>query len=101
MADGVEPVARTVTIGGPDGLRAALSITGADSYVELDEDGEAAETSGSIASDGDRITLQADETLRIRVGNAGAVRVSINGITVGTMGGDGAVVEWRVERIGG
>jgi len=101
VADGVEPVARTVTIGGPDGLRAALSITGADSYVELDEDGEAAEASGSIASDGDRITLQADETLRIRVGNAGAVRVSINGISVGTMGGDGAVVEWRVERIGG
>ncbi len=101
VADRVEPVARTVTIGQPEGLGAALTITDADSYVELDEDGEAAAASGSIASDGTRITLQADETLRIRVGNAGAVRVSINGVSVGTMGGDGAVVEWRVERIGG
>jgi cytoskeletal protein RodZ len=101
VAEGVDPITRTVTVGQPDGVTAILAITDADSYVELDEDGEAAEASGTIASDGDRITLQADESLRIRVGNAGAVRVSINGISVGTMGGDGAVVEWRVERIGG
>ena len=100
VTEGVEPVTRTVTIRQFDGLRAALSITDADSYVELDEDGSAAETSGSIASDGDRIALEADETLRIRVGNAGAVRVTINGISLGTMGADGEVVEWRVERSG-
>jgi cytoskeletal protein RodZ len=101
VADGVEPIARMVTVSPPDGLRATLTVADGDSYVELDQDGAPAEASGSIVSGGDRISLEADETLRIRVGNAGAVRVSINGIALGTMGGDGAVVEWRVERIGG
>jgi cytoskeletal protein RodZ len=101
VAEGVEPIARMVTVSPPDGLRATLTVADGDSYVELDQDGAPAEASGSIVSGGDRISLEADETLRIRVGNAGAVRVSINGIALGTMGGDGAVVEWRVERIGG
>ena len=34
-----------------------------------------------------------------RVGNAGAVHLSLNGIDFGTMGGAGAVVEWRVTRL--
>ena len=58
-------------------------------------------TSGGIASDGDVIELEANDSLRIRAGNAGAVRVTINGIGLGTMGADGAVVEWRIERGGG
>jgi Domain of unknown function (DUF4115) len=58
-------------------------------------------TSGAIASDGDVIELEANDGLRIRAGNAGAVRVTINGIGLGTMGADGAVVEWRIERGGG
>lgn len=37
--------------------------------------------------------------LRIRVGNAAAVQVSINGIALGAMGREGAVVEWRVTRL--
>jgi hypothetical protein len=101
VTDRAAPVVRTVTVGQPSGLRATLSIDGADSYLELDEDGSAADGSGSIASDGDEITLEAEEALRIRVGNAGAVRVTINGVTLGAMGGDGAVVEWRIQRVGG
>lgn len=101
VTDGAAPVVHTVTVGQPSGLRATLSVEGAESYLELDEDGAAAEGSGSIASDGDEITLEAQEDLRIRVGNAGAVRVTINGVALGAMGGDGAVVEWRIQRIGG
>lgn len=101
VSDGSTPVVRTVTAGPPAGLQATLSIGGADSYVELDEDGSAADGSGSIASDGDEIRMEADESLRIRVGNAGAVRVIINGIALGVMGNDGAVVEWRVQRSDG
>ncbi len=88
-------------MGQPAGLRATLTIDGGDSYVELEEDGTAVEESGSIATDGDEITVEAAEALRIRVGNAGAVRVTVNGVTLGTMGGDGAVVEWRIQRVGG
>jgi cytoskeletal protein RodZ len=101
VSDGSAPIVRTVTVGQPSGLRATLSIDGGDSYVELDEDGSAAEASGSIASDGDELSLEAEDVLRIRVGNAGAVRVTVNGIALGTMGGDGAVVEWRIQRNGG
>jgi hypothetical protein len=101
VTDGSAPVVRTVTVGQPSGLRATLSIEGADSYVELDEDGSAAEGSGSIASDGDEIALEAEEDLRIRVGNAGAVRVTVNGVALDVMGGDGVVVEWRIQRTGG
>jgi cytoskeletal protein RodZ len=101
VTDRSAPVVRTVTVGQPSGLRATLAIDGADSYVELDEDGTAAAGSGSIASDGDEISLEAEEALRIRVGNAGAVRVTVNGVALGTMGGDGAVVEWRIQRVGG
>jgi hypothetical protein len=45
------------------------------------------------------VRLQARENLRIRVGNAGAVRLTINGITLGSMGATGSVVEWRVSRL--
>lgn len=97
--DGVEPVVRGVRIGGGEGLRAAVRIDGGDSYLELDEDGTpVAGMSGAIASDGDAIDLEADDSLRIRAGNAGAVRLVVNGIGLGAMGGDGAVVEWRIER---
>jgi cytoskeletal protein RodZ len=101
VTDGSAPVVRTVTVTQPSGLRATLAIGEGGSYVELDEDGSAAEASGTIAADGDRITLRGDEALRIRVGNAGAVRVTINGIVLGAMGADGAVVEWRIQRAGG
>lgn len=101
VTDASAPVIRTVTVGQPAGLRATLSIDGAASYVELDEDGEPTERSGSIAADGDEIALEAEETLRIRVGNAAAVRITVNGIALGAMGADGAVVEWRIGRSGG
>lgn len=100
VTDGAAPEIRTVTVGQPSGLRATLSIFGGDSYVELEEDGVATDGSASIASDGDEIALEAEQTLRIRVGNAGAVRVTVNGVVLGAMGGDGAVVEWRIQRSG-
>ena len=63
----------------------------------MEEDGTpVADVSGGIASDGDSIALEADDEVRIRAGNAGAVRLVVNGIGLGAMGADGAVVEWRI-----
>ncbi len=59
------------------------------------------ELSGRNAQDGDVVELEADEILRIRVGNAGAVRISINGMMFGLMGDEAEVVEWRVISTGG
>jgi hypothetical protein len=54
--------------------------------------------SGRNASAGTRVTLGANESLRIRVGNGGAVRLVVNGIDLGAMGESGDVVEWRISR---
>jgi cytoskeletal protein RodZ len=101
MDDG-SPVTRRVTVRPARGLRATLLLRGGESYVDLDEDGTPAEgVTRGIASEGDRIELSASRDLRIRVGNAGAVRITINGIGLGSMGADGQVVEWRVTRTEG
>jgi cytoskeletal protein RodZ len=96
-ADGADPIVRTVTIEPGAGLTGTIEIDGGDSYLELDEDGAPrTEIWGRNAPDGDTIEIQADDELRIRSGNAGAVWLTINGVRFGPMGGDGAVVEWRI-----
>ena len=79
-----------------------MRLDGAESYLEVEEDGTpVAGVSGAIAAPGDRVDLTANDELRIRAGNAGAVRLTINGIGIAAMGGDGAVVEWRITRTEG
>jgi cytoskeletal protein RodZ len=96
-----EPITRRITVRPGDGLTATLRLDGGDSYLELEEDGvPVAGVSGGISDDGERVNMTADETVRIRAGNAGAVRLSINGISLGAMGGNGAVIEWRIARSG-
>ncbi|MBW3612686.1 MAG: DUF4115 domain-containing protein, partial [Chloroflexi bacterium] len=95
-ADAGEPLVRSVTVTGGDGLTARVEIVGGDSYLELDEDGAAVDGWPGIASDGDTIELGADDELRVRAGNAGAVRLTVNGVTIGEMGEDAQVVEWRI-----
>ena len=79
-----EPITRRVTVGPGDGpARPRLRLDGGDSYLELEEDGApVAGVSGAHRGDGERVELSADETLRIRAGNAGAVRLTINGIGI-------------------
>jgi hypothetical protein len=98
-AEGYEPISRRVVVGVEDGLRARLEIDGGESYLLLEEDGEVVEdVSGLNAADGDVVELSAEDALRVRVGNAGVVRVTINGIVIGLMGDEAQVVEWRVTR---
>lgn len=95
--EGGEPVVRRVRVEPGDALRATVRLVDGDSYLEVEEDGTpVANVSGGIASDGDSVTLEADDELRIRAGNAGAVRLLVNGIGLGAMGADGAVIEWRI-----
>jgi hypothetical protein len=96
-ADGGEPVTTRVNVTAGDGLRALIVLAGAASYLEVEEDGTpVTNVSGTIASPGDRVDMKAEDDLRILAGNAGAVRVTINGIDIGAMGGSGDVVEWRI-----
>jgi len=74
-------------------------VAGGASYLEVEEDGKRKSgVYGAIVPDGKAIALKADERIRVRAGNAGAVHVTINGIDLGKMGGNGAVVEWNITR---
>ena len=98
QVQGQDPVTRRVTVGVGEGLSGLLQVSGR-SYLEIDQDGQPKRgVSGRIAQAGTRVRLAADESLRIRVGNAGAVRLAVNGIDLGAMGDSGAVVEWRITR---
>lgn len=92
-------VRRVVVSAGP-GLSGLLSVTGGRSYLEIDEDGTPkAAISGREAEAGAAVELTADGSLRIRVGNAGAVSLTINGVPLPPMGGNGAVVEWLITAV--
>jgi cytoskeletal protein RodZ len=96
-----EPITRRVTIQPAAGLSGTLRLEGGQSYLEVEQDGAPlAGVSGNIADDGDSISLSATRELRIRAGNGGATRLTINGIGIGAMGSEGAVVEWRITRSG-
>ncbi|MGI8998293.1 MAG: RodZ domain-containing protein [Candidatus Limnocylindria bacterium] len=96
-----EPITRRVTILPGAGLKGTIGLDGGDSYMEVEEDGTpVADVSGGIAGDGDTIQVTAEESIHIRAGNAGAVRLTINGIGIGFMGDDGAVVEWQIAQSG-
>ncbi|HYM53120.1 MAG TPA: RodZ domain-containing protein, partial [Candidatus Dormibacteraeota bacterium] len=95
-----DAVTRRLTIGVPPGLGGTITISGGPSYLEVDEDGTPkAGISGRNSPSGTVVQLAAQTTLRVRVGNAGAVRLVLNGVDFGAMGGSGAVVEWRVTRL--
>jgi nitrogen fixation protein FixH/transcriptional regulator with XRE-family HTH domain len=101
LQDGdAEPLVRDVTIQAPPGLSGTLRVQGGPSYLEVDEDQQPKRNvSGRVAQAGSSLRLQARQDLRIRVGNAGAVRLTINGINLGIMGSSGTVVEWRITRL--
>ena len=100
--DAGDPIVRRVTVGAGDGLSGAIALIGGESYLEVTQDGVALpDVSGAIADDGQRVQLAATGEITIRAGNAGAVRLTINGVDIGAMGSDGAVVAWRITRAGG
>ena len=102
IAAGGETTSRDVAVGPGDGLNARLTIGEGGSYLEVDQDGvPLGGTSGTVVAEGATVTASARESLRVRAGNAGAVSVTINGITIGAMGDSGAVIEWRITRGGG
>jgi cytoskeletal protein RodZ len=102
VASPTDEATTTVAVAPGTGLTAAIAIEGGASYLDLYEDGDRVpDVSGRNAQDGDSVQLAADRELRIRVGNAAAVRLRVNGIELGAMGGAGAVVEWRITRAGG
>ncbi|HEX6139036.1 MAG TPA: RodZ domain-containing protein [Candidatus Limnocylindria bacterium] len=98
-ASGEVTLTRQVVVQPPAGLAGTLSVQGAQSYLEVYQDDQVnGEVSFRNAQPGTTVPLQAQGTLRIRAGNAGAVHLVLNGIDLGVMGGSGSVIEWHIAR---
>lgn len=97
--DGANSVVRSLSVAPGKGLSGSAAVAGGASYLEVEEDRKRKSgVYGAIVADGKSVALKADERIRVRAGNAGAVQVTINGIDLGKMGGNGAVVEWNITR---
>lgn len=73
------------------GVNVTVSVVGEKSWMQAHADGaEAAAFTGTKFA-GDVLTLNAQHSLKIIIGNAGAVRVNVNGRDLGPPGQNGAV----------
>jgi len=73
----------------------------ADTYVEATVDGERVYT--GILHPDESMRWQAERVIALRVGNAGGLRLVVNGVDVGSLGASGQVVnvEYNVENLPG
>ena len=55
--------------------------------------------SGLDQDAGTRITLSADERIRLRTGDAGHVHLVLNGYVISPMGTAGSTVEWAIRAL--
>src|SRR5215216_5716463 len=74
----------------PDTLRVLISVTELPSWILIRTDGTTAYE--QVAQPGFSKTFEAEQRLYIKSGNAGAVRVEINGQDAGALGGLGEIV---------
>ena len=75
----------------PDDLEVTVSVEGADSWISISSDGAVAYE--QIAPAGFSQTFEAEEDVFLSTGNAGALRVEVNGQDVGEVGEVGEVVD--------
>ena len=73
-----------------DGVKLRLALDGP-SWMRVTVDGQV-QLEGEQA-EGERLTFEGTESVHIRIGDASAVRVRVNGEDRGTLGGPGKVVE--------
>jgi cytoskeletal protein RodZ len=92
-------VTRRITVRPPSGLTGTIVVARSASYLLVLQDGvPLAGVSGHVITAGRTIALSARSAITVRAGNAAAVSISIDGISLGTMGGSGEVIEWRIQR---
>jgi hypothetical protein len=94
-------VTRRISVRPPAGLTGTIVVARSASYLLVLQDGvPLAGVSGHVIAAGRTIALSARSAITVRAGNAAAVSISIDGISLGTMGGTGEVIEWRIQRTG-
>lgn len=74
----------------PDDLEVTVSVEGAESWISVSADGAVAYS--QVAQPGFSQTFEAEEDVFLSTGNAGALRVEVNGQDIGPVGDEGEVV---------
>lgn len=74
-----------------EGVNVTVNVTGEKSWMQATADGADPPVFTGTKFEGDVINLTAKENLKIVIGNAGAVRVTVNGRDLGPPGQPGAV----------
>ncbi len=84
----------------PETLQVLVSVEGAPSWLSIQSDGRVVYE--GIADPGFSQTFEASQEVTLTTGNAGAVRVEVNGQSVGVLGGDGEVLtrSWTLKDAG-
>ncbi|BBL78880.1 helix-turn-helix domain-containing protein [Rubrobacter xylanophilus] len=85
----------------PETLEVLVSVEGAPSWLSIQSDGSVVYE--GIADPGFSQTFEASQEVTLTTGNAGAVRVEVNGQSVGVLGGDGEVLSrsWTLKDAAG
>ena len=90
-------VTRRITVNALPGLHGTLKVSGSPSYLAVLQDSvDLAGVSGRTAPPGKSYAVSANRTLVVLAGNAGAVRLTINGILLDPMGSSGQVIQWQI-----
>jgi hypothetical protein len=96
---GVDPIAetRTITVSPPitTGITLVISVEGRDSWVRLLADGVRVGGFGTLRV-GEVKTVTAVNEVCIRSGNAGGLRLNLNGLDIGLLGNSGQVGSWII-----
>lgn len=94
-ADAERPEPTTTPVPAFDGVEVAVTVRGAPSWLRVVVDGETAFE--GIHDPGASVTYTGEEEVFLRIGNAGAVHLSVNGEDEGPAGDSGQVVEHRYD----
>lgn len=89
-ADGEEPAEEEEPPAEPEGVELFLALESA-SWLRVTVDGTVVHE--QVTEEGTTLPFNGEEKVTVRYGNAGGVRVELNGEDLGTPGGDGEVVE--------
>ncbi len=84
------PTDAIAVVPAPSGVTVVLTVAGGKSWVSATQGAE--QVFSGLLDDGTERTFSDPERVKLTIGNAGAVRLVVNGVDLGTAGGSGEVV---------
>ena len=98
-SSGLQPISqrRTVNVTQPDEIVLLIEATRGDSWLRIVTDGSVMRGwGGPTLRRGASVTVTAESEIWLRTGNAGALRITLNGAELGVLGRNGQVANWII-----